>query len=163
MSDSLPGADLDVSGQLVTAIAPCDHGRALADGAVRYAVYLAPVPASVPAARNQARDCLSIWGYAPGPIADAAQVVTELMTNAIQATSQLRRPRPVHLALSNGNCWLLISVADSSPLAPVLRDPGPGDFRGRGLALVDALSSRWGWQRVNGPGVSKCIWAEWVR
>lgn len=153
MCDSVSGAGL------VTAVAPSFHGRVLADGAVRFAVELAAVPASVPAARNQARDCLSIWGQ-QGLIDDASQIVTELVTNAVQATAQLPRPRPVHLALSSGHCWLLISVADASPLAPLLRDPRPDAISGRGLAVVGALADRWGWQRVHYPGVKKAVWAE---
>lgn len=155
--------DPGVCSCLVTAVAPSYHGRALVDGAVRFAVELAPVPASVRAARNQCRDCLSIWGCERGLIDDAVQVVSELTTNAVQATGQLRWPRPVHLALTSGHWWLLVAVADASPLAPVLRDRGPDGLGGRGLALVDALAGRWGWQRVSSPGVTKCVWAEWVR
>ena len=38
---------------------------------------------------------------------------------------------------------------------------GPDAERGRGLALVEALSSRWGWHPVSITGLTKSIWAEW--
>lgn len=145
---------------LAASVPPSYHGRALVNGAVRYATELAPVPASVPAARNQARDCLAIWGYPQAD--DAVLVVSELATNAIQATAPLRRPRPVHLALSISREWLLVAVADASPLAPVLRDQGPDAISGRGLAVVEAMSARWGWHRVSYPGVTKTVWAEFT-
>jgi hypothetical protein len=32
---------------------------------------------------------------------------------------------------------------------------------GRGLALVEAFSSRWGWHPASTAGLVKAVWAEW--
>ena len=32
---------------------------------------------------------------------------------------------------------------------------------GRGLALVEAFSSRWGWYPASIAGLAKVVWAEW--
>ena len=37
----------------------------------------------------------------------------------------------------------------------------PDTEGGRGLALVEALSSRWGWHPVSTTGLTKVTWAEW--
>jgi anti-sigma regulatory factor (Ser/Thr protein kinase) len=50
-----------------------------------------------------------------------------------------------------------ISVADTSPSLPVLRPPSPYSLGGRGLLLVDELSSSWGTER--GPA-GKRVWAQ---
>lgn len=139
-------------------VAPAYHGRCIDGRVMRRAVELAPVPASVSVARDHAREWLQSWGYAQTD--DAALVVSELVTNALQATARLRRRRPVHLAVSTGCGWILVIVADASLQPPVLRDPGPDGISGRGLAVVEALSDRWGWHRVNCRGVAKAIWAE---
>ena len=38
---------------------------------------------------------------------------------------------------------------------------GPDAEQGRGLALVEALTSRWGWQPAGITGMTKFVWAEW--
>jgi hypothetical protein len=56
---------------------------------------------------------------------------------------------------------VLAAVADASPRPPVRLSPGPDAERGRGLALVEALSSRWGWHPASITGLRKFTWAEW--
>jgi hypothetical protein len=64
---------------------------------------------------------------------------------------------PVH----RGGIGLLLAVADASP-RPLLRlNPGPDAEQGRGLALVEALTSRWGWHPASATGLAKFTWAEW--
>jgi hypothetical protein len=144
-------------------VLPSYHGRCIDGRSARYAIKLAPVPISVPVARAQADAWLHRWGL--GHLApDACLVVSELMTNAVAATARLRRLRPVHFAISASRDfdWLLIAVADASPGLPVLIEPN-GNPGGRGLAIVSALSTRWGWHYVSHPGVNKCVWAEFSK
>jgi hypothetical protein len=73
-------------------------------------------------------------------------VVSELATNAVQASRKLGRLTTVGLSLRLFHDDLLIEVVDSSPEMPVLIDSGDYAEGGRGLHLVDALTDRrWGW------------------
>jgi hypothetical protein len=77
----------------------------------------------------------------------AALIATELVTNAMVATREVRwttaRP-PIRLWLCGGPAVLALLAWDASVLAPVLRGAGEGDESGRGLAIVAALSAEWG-------------------
>jgi anti-sigma regulatory factor (Ser/Thr protein kinase) len=68
---------------------------------------------------------------------DAELVCTELVTNAVE---HARGPRRVALSVAEGR--VRVAVTDGSPdRAPVPgRSRFGGEFRGRGLMLVDALS-----------------------
>ncbi|MHB9861550.1 ATP-binding protein [Streptomyces sp. YIM S03343] len=56
---------------------------------------------------------------------------------------------------------MTISVTDASPDAPVMRRSVEEAEAGRGLLLVDALSSRWGYEvREQGTRSRKVVWAE---
>ena len=62
-----------------------------------------------------------------------------------------------------GSDWhcLLLAVADASTRPPARLNLEPEAEGGRGLALVEALSSRWGWHPVSTTGLTKVTWAEW--
>jgi anti-sigma regulatory factor (Ser/Thr protein kinase) len=102
------------------------------------------------------------WGLGRRLAGDVVLVTSELVTNAVQASMRLAVPAPVHLAVSTGGgWWLVVAVADASPAVP-LRLPPDGDrIGGRGLALVEAFSGRWGWHHVSCRGLMKAVWAEW--
>lgn len=72
---------------------------------------------------------------------DAHLVLTELVTNACQAVAA---NEPVTLMLDVHDAGLFITVIDTSSAEPVLHDD-PLAEHGRGLRLIDALSSSWGW------------------
>lgn len=103
-------------------------------------------------ARQSIRNTLSAWQLAHLEEA-ATVVVTELIANALQHA----RADPPGLRMAAGDGRLRIEVYDSDPHPPQLRDPGSLDEAGRGLFLVDALASRWGFHKY-GPG--KAVWAE---
>ncbi len=83
---------------------------------------------------------------------DAALVVTELATNAIE---HARSDFTVSVVASNGG--VRIEVRDWSLLEPRLRESSPLATSGRGLLLVDALASEWGIVRR---GDVKVVWAQ---
>jgi anti-sigma regulatory factor (Ser/Thr protein kinase) len=145
----------------VTEISQANHGRNL-QGAAQQIATLAAVPESPKLARVFVALCLSDWGFGPSLVDNAVLVVSELVTNAVKASSVLPASiAPIHVALSLHQNWLLIAVADASPEKPLLVISGPAAVSGRGIQLVHALSDRCGWYAVtNIPGTKKICWCE---
>jgi anti-sigma regulatory factor (Ser/Thr protein kinase) len=108
------------------------------------------------AAPAQARQVLAQFLQAidqPSLVPDAGIVASELMTNAIEHGNGA-----VELRISWQAGLLRIEVSDQAGSEnPRLRQADDDDFGGRGLALVHALSDRWGWL-PNAAG--KTVWAE---
>jgi len=89
-------------------------------------------------------------------------VVSELVTNAVMASAELRPAiAPIVVWLGSDTRAVLVAVADASPRPPTRLNLDPDAEGGRGLALVEAFSSRWGWHRTTMAGVVKVVWAEW--
>jgi anti-sigma regulatory factor (Ser/Thr protein kinase) len=91
-------------------------------------------------------------------IADAAAIAAELVGNAVRHAAPLPGGciRVAWRLLAGGQ--LIIRVCDGgSSDAPTLRSAGPEAMDGRGLAIVSALSDRWG---VDRDSFSQCVWAE---
>ncbi len=89
-------------------------------------------------------------------LGDSAAVCTsELVTNAV-----VHARSPFRLAVERRPAELVITVEDTSTTGvPAARRPGRFSEGGRGLILVDALSSRWGY-RVGGRG--KVVWCSFA-
>ncbi|UWE08681.1 ATP-binding protein [Actinacidiphila bryophytorum] len=115
--------------------------------------------ASVRRARLSVREAVAAWGMS-ALADDAALVVGELVTNAVQhsrAAGGEIETRCIPLPRSAG---VRIEVHDGDPYGmPALRAPLPDDTGGRGLQLVDAVTRHmWGVRtREGAPG--KLIWA----
>ena len=110
---------------------------------------------SVRVAREFVRDKVIEWELEQ-LLEDALLVISELTTNAITHADSACR---VRLALNPAT--LRIDVLDSGsgtpePLAATATDEG-----GRGLAIIDAVTSAWGLELV--PGDGKLVWAELAR
>jgi anti-sigma regulatory factor (Ser/Thr protein kinase) len=85
-------------------------------------------------------------------VADAQLVVSELVTNAVvHAQTDLT----VALALSSDA--IRIEVRDRNRTPPMARSPAAFSMSGRGLPLIDAVTSAWG---VNQFGDGKVVWAQ---
>jgi hypothetical protein len=80
----------------------------------------------------------------------AAQVLTELATNA---ALHARSDYTVHVRLEPKS--LLLEVTDSSPAWPQQRHYGSDATTGRGIAMVEALSTTWG---VQASPTGKTVW-----
>ncbi|MFJ3083306.1 ATP-binding protein [Streptomyces halstedii] len=136
--------------------------RDLGIAATRFATHgLDAGPESLRRARAFVRDSLERWGLESAPCADDMTLVAgELASNAVcHALPPSGRPvsRPTAwLGLARQEGALVCAVSDPSPDAPVLREDEEFLERGRGLRIIDALSSSWGWSPV-GPG--KTVWA----
>jgi anti-sigma regulatory factor (Ser/Thr protein kinase) len=85
-------------------------------------------------------------------------VLSEMITNAIDASTLLPERPPVSLRLSLTGKSLVIEVWDHSPLDLEPREADADDERGRGLTVVAALSDRWGRERTGHN--RKVVWAE---
>jgi anti-sigma regulatory factor (Ser/Thr protein kinase) len=80
-------------------------------------------------------------------LADAELVISELVSNAVQAGAAKVR---VGLELHHGQ--LELDVADDGPGWPTLVRPGAHEAHGRGLVLVNALAQRWAAEPIEAGG-----------
>jgi anti-sigma regulatory factor (Ser/Thr protein kinase) len=131
------------------------------------ALEFAALPGAVPCARLHARSILTEWGLIA--IAETVElIVSELVTNATAASARLSGPPryqqrvrlpAVSLRLTANNECVLIEVWDEDPTPPRRQEPELDDEGGRGLLLVEALSSRWGYY-IPDDHHGKVVWAE---
>jgi anti-sigma regulatory factor (Ser/Thr protein kinase) len=120
---------------------------------------LGPMLDAVPCARGHARNVLREWAIR-ADAADAVElVVSELVTNAVQAAQRLSAPipLPVWLRLTDQAACVLVEVADGGPGAPLVHQPESDGDSGRGLVLVAAVSAGWGYYASD--GIWKVVWA----
>ncbi|WP_374196772.1 ATP-binding protein [Streptomyces sp. ISL-100] len=113
---------------------------------------LLATPKAVPMLRHAVREHLG--GQA---CPDLQLCVSELLSNVITHLGE-GTPVTVHITRTADNARTRVEVTDPDPRVwPVLRQAICDDESGRGLALLAAVSLRWG---VNqGPG-SKTVWCE---
>jgi anti-sigma regulatory factor (Ser/Thr protein kinase) len=127
--------------------------RPTAVGPPGYTETLPCEPETARRARRLVSAALNTWGI--GELADAGTlIVSELVSNAIRHTSC----RLVRVSVRRvTNDLVRIGVTDKSHALPKMDLVTGGDETGRGLALVDALSHRWGYDEMRW---GKTIWAE---
>jgi anti-sigma regulatory factor (Ser/Thr protein kinase) len=96
---------------------------------------------------------LGVWQLPQ--LADAATLVlTELVSNAIRhAQGEGMRVNVMRLAERR----VRVSVLDRDCTRPQMREPNPGEERGRGLFIVDSESAEWGVDLLPG---GKRVWAD---
>jgi len=111
--------------------------------------------ASAGPARRHVRDTARSWGLRPGTVDTLETLTGELAANALEHS----RSQSVTVALSLADQTATVSVTDEGRRGWVTmpETAGPGQERGRGLLIADALATRWG-QRRTGPGLT--VWAE---
>jgi PAS domain S-box-containing protein len=108
------------------------------------------VPEAVAGARAQTRTILEAAGVSAECIADVLLSVSELFTNAIRHG---RGPAVFAVRLTSEH--VIVEMSDASLSRPRVRDFDPAASSGRGLHLVESLSSRWG---VRPTGLGKAVW-----
>jgi hypothetical protein len=115
-------------------------------------------PATV---RAVMRERLPLWGL--GHLVEGAELVgSELTANAVAATRESAWDGgipPVRAWLLGGEATVGVVVGDAVLRAPVRRAAGRDDENGRGLQIVDALSSEWGSYFPPHPFSGKVTWA----
>ena len=88
---------------------------------------------------------------------DAVLVASELVTNAVQHGLP---PIEFNLHLGTGRLRLTVSNAVGTTLSvPRIVAPGADDPDGRGLAIVETLSTEWGWSDTDR---MISVWAELI-
>ncbi|MGW7365931.1 ATP-binding protein [Streptomyces sp. NPDC054841] len=137
---------------LVGTFAPAFTGLAIR----RFGFELPGRTDSVARARRLLRERMLRWGLGDDHLDAVALVATELFTNAVVHTESER----VLCELRDAEGQLRIAVQDQGcpPGEPRLCRISE-DERGRGLLLVDAVSSAWGAHDAQ-PGPGRIVWAE---
>jgi hypothetical protein len=121
-------------------------------------IELGPLPGAVPCARLHARQLLWEWGLTR-LTNDAELLVSELVTNGVRASRDMGAGMPVGLWLLADWATVLILVWDASRRLPEAVYTAADAEGGRGLMLVEAISTRWDWYFPRGMG-GKVVWAE---
>jgi Histidine kinase-like ATPase domain len=128
---------------------------------------LVPLPTEVRRARRFARCVLQERRISAERIGTAELLVSELVTNAVKTSvTRLRTPyrmandhlRLISLRLSLISRSVVIEVQDSSDKPPVLREQCLDSEEGRGLAVVESMSSQWSYFPLSSGG--KVVWCE---
>ena len=105
-------------------------------------------------ARNAARVVLQDWSVPTSLLEDALLVISELVTNAVRHAGTAST---LELQLGQTGELLRISLTDESDAEPQVRRLHPHSEDGRGMAILAALSDRWG---VEPEGHGKRVWWE---
>lgn len=107
-----------------------------------------------------------MWEWGLDRLTESIELlVSEIVTNAVQATAGHDGQPAVHFRLLGDHARVRIEVWDADPRPPTPKDvevDGVPDLEaegGRGLFLVAALSTRWGWIPTQGPA-GKVVWCE---
>ncbi|MFB7919500.1 ATP-binding protein [Streptomyces sp. NPDC056061] len=106
------------------------------------------------------RTAMDQWEVATG-VDTVVAVAWELVANAVQHAVHHNGPdstdHTAWLALVHREEAVVCAVTDTSRTPPRLRPHKPMTSNGRGLHLVNRLSSDWGWSFT--PSGSKTVWA----
>lgn len=119
------------------------------------------LPTAPGLARGHVTAVLAGWGLED--ISGTAEMVSgELVANAVQAPASVQADGEVlviRLCLITEGDVLAIEVWDQAPGFPVIREADRFAESGRGLVIIDALTSgRWGCRTAIGRR-GKCVWA----
>ncbi|MFC8350965.1 ATP-binding protein [Streptomyces sp. NPDC057280] len=123
-----------------------------------YSATMTRVPEAAREARVLARVALATWGL--DDVADeAALLLSELVSNAVRHAAghavRVVVDRPTDERV-------ILAVIDQAPgRLPQMRTPGSDDASGRGLRLVDALATQWGYDLM-GSGTQPRAKRVWV-
>ncbi|MEV6593093.1 ATP-binding protein [Streptomyces acidicola] len=118
-----------------------------------YSKTLPSVPESAGVARRLVSNTLRAWDL-NDLIEAGALIVSELVANSVDHTPC----RLLRVVVSRPSLHIArIGVADRSRVLPEMGTPADDAEQGRGLALIDALSWRWGSDRHDW---GKLVWAE---
>jgi anti-sigma regulatory factor (Ser/Thr protein kinase) len=118
----------------------------------REEVLLRPEPESAAEARRVARAVCDEARLGPATCESAVLLTSEAVTNAI-----VHGRSEVRLVVSVADRTIRVEVGDDNSRLPVRRPPDAGALDGRGLALLEAMATRWG---VAALDVGKVVWFE---
>ncbi len=119
---------------------------------VRQTLVLAPEAAAVRQARAFVRDACQDAGTVQDVLDTAVLLTSEAVTNAFtHGRSEAR------VAVQADRALVRVEVADDNSRHPQPQDPDADALDGRGVAILDALSARWG---VRDDPYGKTVWFE---
>ncbi|NYG05670.1 anti-sigma regulatory factor (Ser/Thr protein kinase) [Phycicoccus badiiscoriae] len=119
----------------------------------RAAIVVPPMPESVRAARDWAREQLTDWSVGDGDQHTIVTGISELITNAV-----LHAGTESHLTMDLDTGIVAVTVADSGNRGePLLTGADTMAVRGRGLSLVRAISDSFGAHRTS---AGSTVWFE---
>ncbi|WP_300606020.1 ATP-binding protein [Trebonia sp.] len=120
----------------------------MSGAAVREAVTILALPEQVRAARGFAGRVL---GPAHPCLDVALLLASELVTNSVRHSGSAVRGGQVTVTVAAGEDCVRVEVTDRSGDGTPVLWPAGGEAEGsRGMRLVDALASRWGYERGGG-------------
>ena len=110
----------------------------------------------MPSGRQLVSDALDEWGVTdtdPGFArrGDVLLLATELLANAARASND-----DIVLTIETHHDSICIAVTDDNPLPAMPRRTDDRSGSGRGLAIVEAVSDRWGQSEFDGS--TKDVW-----
>ena len=117
----------------------------------RYVDDAEPVAASPARVRRRLRAAFAQWELPAEAAENALLVVEELVANAVDHART-----PFRLTVDRTGRSLRISVRDGCPRPPHRRAFDAHAARGRGMQMIEALTSRWGCHRT---AAGKTVWA----
>ncbi|MEV5985496.1 ATP-binding protein [Streptomyces sp. NPDC052051] len=130
-----------------------------------FSIRLSATPRGARLARRLAAEQLNGWGWPYDSEANrtATLLVAELATNAVVHGRVRGRDFRLCLTLHSADATLRIEVTDARtdrrpPTPGTLAPPSPDADGGRGLLLVEALSTHWG--ATEGDPYTKTVWCE---
>lgn len=160
-------AALVPAARLVSALEYVDSANFGPEWPLRSYLELGALNTAPSCARSHVRLITTEWDMAALTEA-AGLVITELTTNAVQASADLPGSSyqgvwsagqpPIRLWITSDHRRILIQVWDASHLMPARQEPDSDAETGRGLQIVAAVSSRWGAFTPEGSG-GKVVWA----
>lgn len=106
----------------------------------------------LPAARRAVAELVG-RSHANVDVTDVTLLADELVSNALRHAGGASE-----IVISASADSLCVEVIDPSPALPALSPAGPRQDRGRGLAIVEQLSSAWGADPL--PVGGKSVWFE---
>ncbi|MEV7124630.1 ATP-binding protein [Streptomyces sp. NPDC093260] len=148
-------AEISTPGWTAESLAPTGH----------FTIRLSATPRGARLARRLATQQLADWGwgYATEASGTVALLVAELTANAVRHGRVRGRDFRMSLTLHAADPALRIEVTDARPdrcppTPGTLPQSPPEAESGRGLLLVEALSTHWG--VTNGDPYTKTVWCE---
>jgi anti-sigma regulatory factor (Ser/Thr protein kinase) len=126
---------------------------------LRSSLELGALPTAASCACLHVKHVLWEWGLI-SLVESVELLVSELVTNAVNATGQPGQTVSVNLAGTGTGTGtrVLIEVWDADPQPPGPGEPGEGGTSD-GVLLVAALSTRWDWYPTQDPA-GKIVWCE---
>lgn len=113
---------------------------------------LRPEARSIRVARRFLADAVSALGLSQDTVSVAELALSEIVTNAV-----VHGQPPIAVHVDADRTRLRVAVTDADPTEPSIGDRDLDGTGGRGMAIVAAVTGRWGCE-ADPSGVGKRVW-----